>query len=678
MYSLEFRCPRCKGQLTEYLPFRCETCQSIFDTKDSIIDFRTSRKDYYFNPISKDKMNNLIINMKADSWDEIIRSFLADVDNAVSGLDNLIVDGRYAWKVLLNLNPDSVVLDLGCGLGNLSHNIAPHVAKLYAMDLTWQRLEFCNKRFDKFNSNDDIILIAGGDGKYLPFPDNVIDCVILSGLLEWVANFDGPWTQDGSKLSRLIKMIFSCFGKYNPRTIQVDFLKEIKRILKPDGQIFIAIENRLNYQYFTGRPDYQSMLKYSSFFPHFFSNLYSIYYNRKPYRTYRYTILGYKKLIGKAGFDRVDFFGLYPGYSFLKQIFPLDTNAPFWFPESPSNVKEKIKRNKFFVPAYGIVGYASSESRKRMLDELLFQISQSLSVRFNNDVITIKDYIVTDKDKGVITGSIGDKNIIIKLPFNEQGIFQEKQNAQFLKTGKSSFTELSSVCPESLVYGKVNNFEYFVEECVKGEQLNNVLIKEGRTACLDAIENVLNKMNPQLIKENKIPFINSFYNREVDQRLEKLLRVISDRKVKELSQYFHDTLYGIEIYTGLAHNDFSFDNIFCKNAIVSGVIDWGGFSLNGIPIFDSLNYLECVHRLFNPGNTLSQNIHLLAHGRWPVPEEREFILCQYERYGIERPCQKPVVYLFWLYGVTTHLSYRLLYDGPGIKERIEKVVYDIF
>ena len=67
-------------------------------------------------------------------------------------------------------------------------------------------------------------------------------------------------------------MLMSFFGETNPRRTQQRFLQELGRILKPDGQLFVAIENRWNYEYFGGRPDHHSGLKYGSLLPRFLAN----------------------------------------------------------------------------------------------------------------------------------------------------------------------------------------------------------------------------------------------------------------------------------------------------------------------------------------------------------------------------------------------------------------------
>ena len=679
MNTSEFQCPRCKGLLSvDNRSLICRDCQSTFDVKDGIIDFRCFKKKYYFNPVPIDKMIKLISRMSVDTWAQSIRSFLSYVNNSSDWMDNLVQDGRYAWKTFLNLTSSSVVLDLGCGLGNLTHNIAPHVKKTYAMDLTWQRLEFANKRVREYNPDDEIILMAAGDSKYLPFPNGTLDCIILSGVLEWIPDNEGDWSLNMNRLKKFLTMLFSPLGKNSPYTIQLEFLKEINRILKPEGEIFIAIENRFNYEYFRGRPENHTHLKFGSLLPRFLANIYSILIRRRPHRNYIYSMYGYKHLLRSAGFKKTDFYGLYPGYTKLEEIFPLSPTVSDWHQPPPSNFKEKIKRNKFFVPAYGILGYASEEYHRSLQDRMLSGINQSLSERFDNAAVTITNYCVTSKNKGVMSGSIEDQNIIIKLPFNETVLREEEQNVKFLRMAQRVFDTDSSLCPESFSYGEVDALQYFVEQSVNGAPLKEALIEKGRTIYLNRIEDTFNRMNPELSKANRRPLVNSFYDQEVNLRLEKLFQIVTDHGVRDkLRSYFYDNIYGIEVHSGLVHGDFSISNIILEADAITGIIDWGMFSLDGLPILDVLNYLHSVDRLFCADHTFQQTIQLLSSGQWYVPDEQDFLLCQYERCGIEKPHRRCMAYLYWLSHVTTQLPHRLVYDAPRIKLKVESVVNDL-
>src|SRR5947209_2999096 len=148
-HQKEFSCPLCKGELRGNSPLVCHICQAVYVVKDGVVDFRCQRKDYYFNPLLPKDMDALIEAMAAHSWPESVRTFLKHVNYNPDWLDNLVAEGRYAWKTLLNLNPKTSLLDLGCGLGSLTFNIAPHVAQVFAMDLTYPRVMFTKNRLKK-------------------------------------------------------------------------------------------------------------------------------------------------------------------------------------------------------------------------------------------------------------------------------------------------------------------------------------------------------------------------------------------------------------------------------------------------------------------------------------------------------------------------------------------------
>ena len=424
------------------------------------------RYDYYFNPVPREEMARLIAQASTVPWDATVRDFLKYVKDLPSWVDNIAVNARYAWKLLLELPAGGRFLDFGCGLGNTTQNIAPHVGEVVAMDLTWERLQFARERFAKFNAGARITLVAGGDGRHLPFPDNHFDCIALSGVLEWIAA-DYEIDNSDSNPVKALKMLMSFFGSTNPRRAQLRFMKELRRILKPGGQLFVAIENRWGYEYFNGFPDHHSGLSYNSLLPRFIANVYSIVRARQPYRTYTYSFNEFRRLFASAGFPRQEFYGLSPGYSFVAEIIPAMSEQPFWSAARAATLKERIKRSRYFVPAYGVAARANAGRPVSLLARLLAEIKQKLSARGE---FTLSECLITGKEKIVLKGSIGSDPIVVKIPADDRAAAGEANGWRMLEV-LTRDPAIADLAPKALMRGVHQGVSYYMESAVAGRPL---------------------------------------------------------------------------------------------------------------------------------------------------------------------------------------------------------------
>jgi ArsR family transcriptional regulator len=82
------------------------------------------------------------------------------------------------------LPPDAVVGDLGCGTGHLAALIAPHVARLIAVDGSLEMLRAAKDRMAQHQH----VEIRRGELEQLPIEDGVLDIGILSLVLHYVAD----------------------------------------------------------------------------------------------------------------------------------------------------------------------------------------------------------------------------------------------------------------------------------------------------------------------------------------------------------------------------------------------------------------------------------------------------------------------------------------------------------
>jgi len=650
-----FACPACGGAIARQSEHAvCAGCAARYPISQGIFDFRQYRRDYYFNPVPRGEMANLIQEAGSVPWDATVHRFLRSVKNPGQWIDNLVVNGRYSWKILLELPPDARVLDLGCGLGNLTSNLAPHVAEVVALDLTWERLLFAQKRFQQFNPNDRITLVAGGDGEHLPFPDAHFDCIVLSGVLEWVADDGGGVPKDAPRHIRVWKMLASFFGETNPRKVQLKFLRELRRILKPDGQLMVAIENRLGYEYFTGRPDHHSGLLYASLMPRLLANVYSIVSARRPYRTYTHSYFGAKRLFAAAGFPALEFYGLTPGYSGLTDILPADTPRHFWAPLPAPTWKARLKRSLYFVPAYGIVGGRDRAARASMLDRVLAEIAASLKLEPRE--IKVSWLRISEKDKTILSLKCPGRDAVVKIPCAGNTAAGEKVHWNALQRLRL-IPGASALVPAPLACGSIQGIAYYVESAVPGRPLRERVTESNRAQWARAIGDFLEALNPGLGRVDPRPLDAEAFERLVAEPIGRLRQAVpDDGKCAAALGYFRDRLYGVPMRLGFTHGDLTRSNVFVHNGALSGVIDWEYASEQGLAALDAIAYVESNQRLLEPGTRIGDNFASLAAERWPSAAELELLRRAYLACGIDPALHAVLCHLGWLHHVAHQLE----------------------
>jgi len=267
-------------------------------------------KNYWCN-VSRGSMEELNKKAKNDNWHDVAEELIPEY------IDHLDAFNRADFQFLLPITSESRVLDAGCMWGGVAVPVSQYCDKVFAVDKTNETLSFL-----KIN--------------YLPFPDNYFDVVILDGVLEWVA-FDQEVIleeQWGKKRTDYVT-----YSK-SPREVQIEVLKELNRVLKNNGVLCIGIENSIGYQYLAGYPDDHVNLKYVSFLPRFFANYITKKKLNCEYRTYIYSLKGYRSLLQDSGFDNIEFYGAFPHYIAPTEIIPLEyikywknkvlpTNSPF-------------------------------------------------------------------------------------------------------------------------------------------------------------------------------------------------------------------------------------------------------------------------------------------------------------------------------------------------------------
>lgn len=192
-------------------------------------------------------------------------------------------------KNILNWYPfeeGSSVLEIGCGLGAITNILCDKCQDVTAVELSKRRataaLLRCRER-----ENLEIIVGNLNDIEF----DKKFDYITLIGVLEYQGTFtdtDNPY---------------------------LDFLMEIKKLLKPDGKLLIAIENKYGLKYWCGAREDHTGLPFEGMNQYTLSN--------REVRTFSRKEL--EEMVKESGFANTFFYYPMPDYKLPTVVYSQDS-----------------------------------------------------------------------------------------------------------------------------------------------------------------------------------------------------------------------------------------------------------------------------------------------------------------------------------------------------------------
>ena len=407
------RCPGCSTPLVRlHDGYQCPGCGRSVPEVNSITQLANTTS-FYYNLFSQDVMDSYLNMADRVGWASAFYELQRTVPLQANSIYDTVLGGhRAAWRPLLPIDRDVSVLDFGCGLGGITLALAPYCNEVVAVDLTRERLASLRAAARHWGL-DNIQLIHGGDSLVLPFADCQFDIVLLNGVLEWLPeSFPG-----------------------DPQVIQSRFLKEVRRVLKPEGLVYIGIENRLAYSYLREREDHTN-LYWSSLIPRFMANVYSQWKRGKPYRTYTYTYGGYRRLLKGSGFRAIHGYSPLPDYRYPQRIVDLD-NAQRLQADGPerSGLRIRLKTNRVFLRrfahSFSLVASPGRQVATGVLDALRDRINRIPGV----GSVLLTDYRVTANGILIFCTFRSEAGFrgVVRLPLMEDQASRVANNATALR-----------------------------------------------------------------------------------------------------------------------------------------------------------------------------------------------------------------------------------------------------
>jgi SAM-dependent methyltransferase len=295
-------CPACATTLDlKGSRLHCRKCQKSWPVVDGVPHF--VEQFPYWGEIPLEPMREVIRAAKAGSWKAaLLNSSIPEVREASKMILNL---DRANWQWLVDLPRESAVLDLGAGTGTNSRALSRRYESIVAVEPVLERIQFMQEAFKQEGISN--ISIARTSVWDLPFAPQSFDLVAMNGVLEWVPEGRSE----------------------DPRELQLAALRNVLRVLRPGGSLYVGIENRLSAGYFVGYRDPHCSLPWVTILPRPLAHWYARRKGMKNgYRNYLYSSSGYRKLLLEAGFSAVEIYVALPSYNFPRYFVPLQ-NAVF-------------------------------------------------------------------------------------------------------------------------------------------------------------------------------------------------------------------------------------------------------------------------------------------------------------------------------------------------------------
>ncbi|MBE3089005.1 MAG: methyltransferase domain-containing protein [Actinobacteria bacterium] len=568
-------CPKCKNNLTRNNEsLSCRNCNQIYTIIDDIYDFLDDA-DSYFSELPIEETDRLLNDAKKNGWRSAVREigFKYPSMNEIF-LNNAKVDWLFHCLDLSNTNS---CLEIGSGWGTTAFCLAQYFNEVWSLDSIRQKLEFQRIRQNQEKINN--IKFIRASLFHLPFQDNYFDLVAIKNVID---------RRDIDSYSR------------NPRTTHLYFFKEIKRILKPNGCLYLGSPNKIKFSSFLRGKNY-GISSLACDIPDKITELHDKNHfgknneiknesKIKRFQFFSYSFFGYKKILKEAGFSNNELYwtiehnrpkisGRFDGESFDYIL---------------NNIKKEHNSKSFKSSLQFIAAHLPRTIIKHTLpfvspSFLIFAYKDYKNTTFESKLLQLESPISSFLR---ISGSPGVDSKIIYL------LFKNGRPHSVIKFPRfKGFVSLISEEEKMKRFNKldikrkdVDSVIVFIEPFFDGERIDYYNITRNR-----AILNWLIDFQKQTQKgfwdfnELKI-IVNNLSKFLSDIPIDNEIRI----RIRKKLEIFLESLSKIQLPKNSEHGDFSNENIYVgKDDNKVYVTDWEFYNEEGDPLFDFVFFILC-------------------------------------------------------------------------------------
>ncbi len=425
------------------------------------------------------------------TWPNFLKAFIqavSDRANASKLVLNMVDETKTSFKFLLNISPGDHILNLGPGKDNTTISLARTAGRVTVLDLdlTGLYLTMLKKQFYEY---DNVDLLFGGSELYWPLRDHIFDAVYVQDSLIW------------SMLTSAAKGSNSGLSDHHQTRWLSALFKELKRVMKPKGSVFLGVQPYLNPNQVKAKLEQITTwlgdkFRCTDIQDDFLAKSIAVVTNRHKFAA----------AISESGFVRTETYQISTSHGM-----PLKMAS--WSPgkghAGMANLLSSVPRmfRKRESTRKGLyVGHTSflSDSDHSWLKGMVKDLAQSCDIPL--DTFEKKALRISRKGKLVIIlkaqPTVGHE-LVVKVPFHKLAQDMAVNNFQTLKrlseTGiqLKNMSEFLAAFPACVHAGNYNGQVYFVEQGIPGvawkdfgHKLSNKIVWRRTLRMLDVLKQI--------------------------------------------------------------------------------------------------------------------------------------------------------------------------------------------
>jgi SAM-dependent methyltransferase len=481
--------------------------------------------------------------------------------------------GRAGWKFLLPVGESAVALVIGGGWDSVAIGIARSCRSVVVCDPSMRSLRSLQDRA-RHEGLANIHCILSRVKGALPVASG-FDIAVIDGTLPGI----------------------SPAGQRRSRSVHAALLAAVADVLRPQGVLYLAVENRMSY----------TRLKRRGHRVEFLRDLLMPWAGAppalRPHHPETVTPVAYarstcERLLREVGLDSIRGYCALPHHRIPGQIVTLDGQGGL-APQLPDHGGWRTKRKsdirflRRFGTSFSFVASSGGNSQPAFLDRFLTMLGDA----GGRGPYECRRYLVRDtKAVLFLSDPVGGRGIA-HLSFDPGQGQNIRNNASFL-LGLEQLDLDGVTFPKLLCKGVFEGHDYSVESHLEGQSMSAILISPDPWRVIQDLARFLERLGQATRSDGGRQWLHfeSRLREEVAQIGATLIDPGHRERFKAVGSYILEEASSRNLTTVWAHGDFGLGNCLGapNSGSLSGVLDWEFAQRLGLPGWDLLRLFTIV------------------------------------------------------------------------------------